>query len=59
MQVCNLTSECDNHVDQVIDFAIRMQEEARCVAQLAWRIIVRCVRVCGMYQLALYTSLHP
>ncbi|KAG2499523.1 hypothetical protein HYH03_002469 [Edaphochlamys debaryana] len=27
--VCNLTTECDKHVDIVIDFAIRMQEAAR------------------------------
>ncbi|PNW71315.1 hypothetical protein CHLRE_16g649050v5 [Chlamydomonas reinhardtii] len=27
--VCNLTTECDKHVDVVIDFAIRMQDAAR------------------------------
>ncbi|KXZ51386.1 hypothetical protein GPECTOR_12g348 [Gonium pectorale] len=27
--VCNLTTQCDNHVDVVIDFAIRMQAMAR------------------------------
>ena len=29
MLVCNLTTDCAEHVDIVIDFAIKMQEEAR------------------------------
>ena len=61
MLVCNLTTDCAEHVDTVIDFAIKMQEEARwgsCMqlpnpqSSIGWRNLV------GSYRPHLVTCTH-
>lgn len=48
--VCNLTTECHDHVDVVIDFAIRMQD----IARWDWNtgVVVSALRVSSLARIA-------